>query len=130
VAKHEFASYEEFWPYYVAMHSRASTRWLHLTGTLTGALLSVAGAVTGRWFLLPALPVLGYGFAWPSHWFIERNNPASFGHPAWSFRGDVAMIGRMLAGRDRELTRIASQRLRAHPEDRSAGSFVAESIAA
>jgi len=123
---HDFASYEEFWPWYVAMHSRRATRWLHLVGTMSGAVLTIVGAVMGRWLLLPALPVLGYGFAWPSHWLIERNNPASFGHPAWSFRGDLAMIARMLAGRDRELMGTAAEWLRDHPEDRSTGSAPAQ----
>ncbi|MCY0938486.1 Mpo1-like protein [Streptomyces sp. H34-S4] len=43
-----FSSYEEFWPYYVAMHSRAATRWIHLTGTLTGLALTTYGLARGR----------------------------------------------------------------------------------
>ena len=119
----QFSAFREFWPYYVAMHSRAPTRWVHLTGTLVGALVSVAGAATGRWYLLPALPVLGYGVAWPSHWRIERNTPATFGHPLWSFAADLKMVGTMLRGRDSELTQIARSWLTEHPLDRSAGSL-------
>jgi hypothetical protein len=130
MADHGFTSYEEFWPWYVAMHSRRATRWLHLIGTTSGAIIAIVGLVTSRWFLLPALPMLGYGFAWPSHWLVERNNPASFGHPAWSFRGDLSMIGRMLAGKDRELMATAAEWLRQHPEDRSPGSAVAQPNAA
>ena len=120
---HEFGSYEEFWPYYVAMHSRPATRWVHLAGTLTGAAVTVAGVLTRRWALLPALAVVGYGTAWPSHWLIERNNPASFGHPLWSFRGDLGMIATMLTGRDRTLSDTARRWLARHPEDRSRGSL-------
>jgi hypothetical protein len=36
VESRRFASFEEFWPYHVAMHSKAATRWVHLAGTLTG----------------------------------------------------------------------------------------------
>ena len=43
-----FSSYEEFWPYYVAMHSRAATRWVHLTGTLTGLAVTAYGLARGR----------------------------------------------------------------------------------
>jgi hypothetical protein len=93
---------------------------------MSGTVFTIVGAVMGRWLLLPALPVLGYGFAWPSHWWIERNNPASFGHPAWSFRGDLAMIGRMLAGSDSELMGTAAEWLREHPGDRSPGSAPAQ----
>jgi hypothetical protein len=120
---HQFSSFREFWPYYVAMHSRASTRWIHLTGTLVGAVVTGAGAATGRWYLLPGLPVLGYGAAWPSHWRIERNNPAAFGHPLWSFAADLKMIAKMLGGRDGELSEIARNWLAEHPLDRSAGSL-------
>ena len=118
----QFSSFPEFWPYYVAMHSRAPTRWAHLTGTLVGAAVSV-GAAMRRWYLLPGLPILGYGAAWPAHWRIERNTPATFGHPLWSFAADLKMIAKMLGGRDGELTQIARSWLTEHPLDRSAGSL-------
>ena len=119
----EFATFEQFWPYYVAMHSRRSTRWIHVVGTLSGLALTVAALATATWVLLPALPVLGYGAAWPSHWFIERNNPASFGHPAWSLRGDFRMIIAMLRGNSRSLDAVAYEWLARHPADRSPGSL-------
>ncbi|MFF9483084.1 Mpo1-like protein [Streptomyces sp. NPDC014733] len=109
-----FASYEEFWPYYVAMHAKAVTRWVHLAGTLTGLAVTAYGAVRRRPRLLLGLPVIGYGTAWPAHFLIERNNPATFGHPAWSLRGDAQMIRMMLAGRDAELGRIAADWHAAH----------------
>lgn len=109
-----FTSYEEFWPYYVAMHSRAATRWVHLTGTLTGLAVSVYGLARGRKRYAAALPLIGYGAAWPAHFLIEKNNPATFGHPAWSLRGDVQMIRMMLAGRDGELAEIAAKWLAAN----------------
>ncbi len=118
-----FHSYREFFPYYVAMHSKPVTRRLHLAGTLTGLALSVTGVLTGRRTLLAALPALGYGTAWPSHWLIEGNNPASFGHPLWSLRGDFEMIAMMLRGRDRELTVVARDWLTEHPEHRTASNW-------
>lgn len=115
------STYEAFWPYYVAMHSRSSTRWLHAVGTLTGAALAVDGMLRRRsWRALGWLPTVGYSFAWPSHFILERNNPASFGHPAWSLRGDLQMIRMMLAGRDGELARIAQDWLAGHPEHATA----------
>ncbi|MEY2420030.1 MAG: hypothetical protein QOI95_97 [Acidimicrobiaceae bacterium] len=121
-----FESFAQFWPYYVAMHSRRPTRWLHLVGTLSGAALSVAGIVTARWLLIPALPVFGYGAAWPAHWFIERNNPAAFGHPLWSFRGDMRMIATMLRGRDAELSGIAHRWFDTH----SSSSAISDDLVA
>lgn len=109
MSEQRFDSYEEFWPYYVAMHSKAATRWVHLAGTLTGLTLSAYGLVSGRRKFLPALPVIGYGTAWPAHFLIEKNNPATFGHPLWSLRGDAQMIRMMLAGRDHELAETAAK---------------------
>ncbi|GGO96899.1 DUF962 domain-containing protein [Wenjunlia tyrosinilytica] len=113
----EFESFEEFWPYYVAMHSKAATRWVHLTGTLTGLTVSAYGLVKRRRRLMLGLPVIGYGTAWPAHFWIEGNNPATFGHPLWSLRGDAKMITTMLAGRDHELAETAAKWLAEHGDD-------------
>lgn len=121
------ASYDAFWPYYVAMHSRPATRWVHLAGTLGGLAVAAYGLGRGRRRWALALPLLGYGTAWPAHFLIEGNNPATFGHPLWSLRGDGQMITMMLTGRDAELSRIARAWQAAHPERdhrRSAGATV------
>jgi hypothetical protein len=118
-----FSSYREFFPYYVAMHSKPLTRKLHFAGTVTGVVVALAGLLTGRRRLVVALPLLGYGTAWPAHWFVEKNNPASFGHPLWSLRGDFDMISFMLRGRDHELSVVARDWLRAHPESRTSANW-------
>ena len=124
MAKHESDSFKEFWPYYVGMHSRPLTRWVHFTGTLAGFAVAVFGVATGQWLFMLALPLLGYATAWPAHWLIERNNPASFGSPVWSLRGDFGMIAQMLRGRDSDLSAVATTWLASHPADRSKGSLV------
>ncbi|WBP91213.1 DUF962 domain-containing protein [Kitasatospora cathayae] len=114
VESRRFASFEEFWPYYVAMHSKAATRWVHLVGTLTGLAVGAHGLARGLKHRLVALPLIGYGTAWPAHFLVEGNNPATFGHPVWSLRGDARMIGMMLSGRDAELGAIARAWLAEH----------------
>lgn len=116
MADQNFESFDDFWPYYVAMHSKAATRWIHLAGTLTGLAVSAYGLTRGRRRLLLGLPVIGYGTAWPAHFLIEGNNPATFGHPLWSLRGDARMIATMLAGRDYELAETAQKWLAEHPD--------------
>ena len=43
--------------------------------------------------------VPGYALAWMGHFFIEKNRPATFSHPLWSFMGDWKMLALMVTGR-------------------------------
>ena len=102
-----FRTYGEFWPIYLSQHSKPSTRAWHFAGTACVLLcLVLAVASMNGWFLLAA-PVLGDGLAWFSHFFIEGNKPATFGHPLWSLRADFHMFWLMLTGKlEKELRRL------------------------
>jgi len=103
-----YRSFAEFWPFYVAEHSRPATRWLHLIGTTAGMALLIFLIVTGRWWLVFLGLIPGYGFAWFAHFLIEKNRPATFKYPLWSFLGDCKMIALMLTGRmDAEVKKLA-----------------------
>jgi hypothetical protein len=94
----EIRSFEDFWPYYVRAHSKLATRRWHAVGTASALACLVTFAATRRARWLALAPVLGYGAAWYSHFFIEGNKPATFGHPLWSLRGDFEMLTRMITG--------------------------------
>jgi hypothetical protein len=86
------------------------TRWLHLAGTTIGLILLVWFIARGTWYYFPLFFVLGYGFAWFAHFVVEKNTPATFKYPFWSFISDFKMIGLMLAGRmSSEVVRISQK---------------------
>ena len=104
----QYKSFNEFWPHYVAEHSRPQTRLLHFIGTAIALGWIVYFATVGRWWFIPLALIPGYGLAWVGHFFIEKNRPATFQYPLWSFMGDCKMIWMMLTGKiDAEVKRVA-----------------------
>lgn len=100
-AERRFASFAEFYPFYLSEHADRTCRRLHFVGS-TAALLCLAMLLaTGNPAWLAAGLVAGYGFAWIGHFFFERNRPATFRYPFYSFAGDWAMYRDMLLGRIR-----------------------------
>ncbi|XP_066385416.1 uncharacterized protein [Miscanthus floridulus] len=72
--RQQFGSMEEFWGFYLSQHSKPGTRRWHFLGTLASLACAVLAAATGRAAILLAGPVLGYGMAWYSHFFVEGNS--------------------------------------------------------
>jgi hypothetical protein len=99
-------SFAEFWPVYLAEHRDPRTRALHYAGTSMVIVTAAAALLSGQWRLFLLLPIFGYGFAWASHAFIERNRPATFTYPLWSLAADFKMWACWVSGRmPRELSR-------------------------
>ena len=96
-----FASFHDFYPFYLREHSSRVSRRLHVIGSLLALMLALAALVTQEWVLLWAVPVAGYAFAWIGHFVFEKNSPATFRHPLYSLRGDFTMLRDVLTGRIR-----------------------------
>lgn len=104
-----FRNLEDFWAFYVSQHSKRATRHWHFVGTVLSLLFLLCSFLFSWWFLL-CVPLSGYGCAWYSHFFVEKNVPATFGHPFWSFLCDYKMFGLMLTGQmDREIKRLGKR---------------------
>lgn len=99
-------NYGEFWLFYVREHSRPMTRILHFIGTSLGLVLLAWLVWRGMWYYFPLSLAVGYAFAWFAHFVIEKNRPATFKYPLWSFISDYKMMWCMITGRmDREIER-------------------------
>ncbi len=94
-----FSSFAEFYPFYLNEHAQRATRRLHFLGSGLALVCVVMLLVTANlWWLLAGL-VCGYGFAWVSHMTVERNRPATFKYPLYSFMGDWIMFWEILTGK-------------------------------
>lgn len=94
-----FSGFREFYAFYLDEHRHPVSRRLHFVGSC-GVLVFLAVAIAmhdARW-CLAALPC-GYGFAWVGHFVFEKNRPATFRHPLYSFLGDWVMFKDILTGR-------------------------------
>ena len=98
----EFQSFEEFWVFYLGEHQKPLCRALHYVGTLSALGVAVWAVVTGMWLGLALAVVVGYGFAWIGHLFIEHNHPATWSYVGWSFLADFKMARLALTGRIRQ----------------------------
>lgn len=120
----EFENFDDFFMFYLSQHSQTSTRRIHAAGTLLGLAIATKAVIKGpRWQVI-ALPAFGYGASWFSHFVIEKNKPASWGHPVWSLMGDFKMLAGTLLRKDDLMQLGADVYLTEHPEARSAGSSI------
>ena len=94
-----FNSFAEFYPFYLGEHRNVTCRRLHFVGASLALVFLVMLFVSGRpQYLLYGL-LCGYAFAWVGHFFFEKNRPATFKHPLYSFVGDWAMYRDMWRGK-------------------------------
>jgi len=94
-----FQSFAEFYPFYLSEHGNRTCRRLHFVGSTLGLVCLALLVATRNWWWLPTGLVLGYAFAWIGHFGFEKNKPASFKRPLYSFMGDWVMYKDIWTGR-------------------------------
>ena len=91
MSEKKYQSFKEFYPFYLSEHSNATCRKLHVVGSSLVILIIIFSLMTEKYKFLIMIPFVGYGFAWVGHYVYEKNIPATFKYPLYSFIGDWVM---------------------------------------
>ena len=94
-----YNNFDDFYEFYLTEHANQTCRRLHFAGSTLALVCLVMLVLTGGplWFLYGLL--CGYGFAWFGHFAFEKNKPASFKQPLYSFMGDWTMYWQIITGK-------------------------------
>ncbi len=96
-----YSTFREFYPFYLSEHRDRNCRRMHFIGSSLAIVFVIAAILTrNAWWLLAGL-ACGYAFAWVGHFAFEKNRPASFKQPLYSFIGDWVMYRDIWIGRIR-----------------------------
>ena len=99
VVVRKFTTFADFYPFYLGEHRNPVCRVLHFIGTSVGLSMLIVAFITKLWWLIPVGIVQGYAWAWVGHFGFEKNKPASFKRPLYSFIGDWRMYADIWRGR-------------------------------
>jgi len=94
-----YKSFEEFYPFYLSEHSNRTNRRLHNVGSVLALISLLVIVLLGKFTLLFVPLLCGYGFAWVGHFFFQKNKPATFKYPLYSFLGDWVMLYDVIRGK-------------------------------
>ncbi|WP_068545374.1 DUF962 domain-containing protein [Thalassotalea crassostreae] len=94
-----YNSFAEFYPFYLSQHQDPTCRLLHYLGSTTALVILLYAIFSGQLKMLWLPLVIGYGFAWVGHFVYEKNRPATFQYPLYSFIGDWVMFKDFLLGK-------------------------------
>jgi len=98
-----YKTFKEFYPYYISEHENKYTKLLHFIGTSVGIFFLIIFLTSFEFMYLLFALISGYAFAWIGHFFIEKNKPATFKYPLYSFIGDHKMFIEILQGKHKIL---------------------------
>lgn len=105
-------NYSEFYRFYLTEHRSMMSRRLHAAGSSVG-IYFFSKAIRQRKAKYVVYGLLsGYACAWMGHFVFEKNKPASFKQPLYSFISDWRMLSDIVRGnlslKDRSLDKIES----------------------
>jgi hypothetical protein len=92
-------NFADFYPLYLREHSNRTCRRLHFVGSSLALLCLGLALWRGAPLFIVYGLLCGYGFAWLGHFVFEKNKPASFKRPLYSFMGDWVMYADIWRGK-------------------------------
>ena len=95
----QYKTFRDFYPYYLTEHLDPTCRTLHFIGSWVVLAALALALITGNAWWFAAMPLAGYGFAWLGHFLFEKNRPATFTYPLFSFAGYWVMFYQLLTGK-------------------------------
>lgn len=105
-------NYHEFYRFYLTEHRNITSRRLHVFGSSVGVYFFTQAIRQRKAKYLAYGLLSGYACAWVGHFMFEKNKPASFKQPLYSFISDWRMLSDVLRGNlslnDRSLDKIPS----------------------
>lgn len=105
-------NYSEFYRFYLTEHRSIMSRHLHAAGSSVGIYFFSKAIIQRKPKYLIYGLVSGYACAWIGHFVFEKNKPASFKQPLYSFISDWRMLSDILRGNlslvDRKFDKIES----------------------
>ena len=96
---YDVATFEEFWPHYVRLHTRPATQALHAVATLSCLGLLGAAVVLRNPLLALTAPLADYAIAQTSHRLFEANRTTPWKKQVWHTRAELRMLRLVLTGR-------------------------------
>lgn len=94
-----YKTFQAFYPFYLSEHANPINRLLHFVGTTLVLLGLVTFIALKLYWYIFLLPIIGYGFAWIGHFIFEKNRPATFTYPFYSFIADFRMWWDIIRGK-------------------------------
>lgn len=88
--KKDFASFGEFYPYYLDEVKNPTNRRLHVIGVTLALICMILGHFISFKYYMMA-PMLCIGLASIGHWLFEKNKPGNFSHPIYSAMADLRL---------------------------------------
>lgn len=95
----KYNNFKEFYAFYLTEHRDSTNRILHFSGTSLALCFLITAIYTQNFIFILYGILTGYFFAWLGHFVFEKNRPASFKQPLYSFIGDWCMWFQLLTGK-------------------------------